>query len=97
MTLLAALGLGLLIGTVLGAAGSLAAVAGSVLNRQVDQHVLLVGFAVVMVIAATGMLTGRRSRDAMLLGVAAYTGVHSGIQLLNPDTPAAAQPPAAAR
>lgn len=43
-------------GIAFGAAGILAALAGSVLNRQVDQHVLLVGFAAVMAVAAAGML-----------------------------------------
>ena len=47
-------------GIAFGAAGILAALAGSVLNRQVDQHVLLIGFAVVMVLAAAGMLRGKQ-------------------------------------
>lgn len=50
-------------GTAFGAAGILAAVAGSMLNQQISQQVLLVGFAVVMAIAAIGMLSGKQSRN----------------------------------
>jgi uncharacterized protein len=46
-------------GAAFGAAGILAAYAGTQANRHVDEHLLLLTFAGVMVLAATGMLTRR--------------------------------------
>ena len=43
-------------GSVFGLAGLVSAYAGTALNRQVDEHVLLLGFAAVMIAAAVGML-----------------------------------------
>jgi uncharacterized membrane protein YfcA len=48
-------------GTAFGVAGILAAFAGTALNHRVDAHVLLLGFAGVMLVAATGMLLRARS------------------------------------
>lgn len=39
-----------------GVAGIVAAFAGTALNRRVDEHVLLLGFSAVMILAAAGML-----------------------------------------
>jgi uncharacterized membrane protein YfcA len=43
-------------GFVFGVAGLATAYAGTALNRQIDEHVLLLGFAAVMIAAAIGML-----------------------------------------
>jgi uncharacterized membrane protein YfcA len=43
-------------GIVFGLAGLVSAYAGTALNRQIDERVLLIGFAVVMIAAAIGML-----------------------------------------
>ncbi|MGH3942550.1 MAG: sulfite exporter TauE/SafE family protein [Pseudonocardiaceae bacterium] len=43
-------------GIIFGVAGIAAAFAGTALNRRVDEHVLLLGFSAVMVLAAGGML-----------------------------------------
>lgn len=44
------------VGAAFGAAGILAAYAGTLLNRRLDENVLLLGFALVMVLAAAAML-----------------------------------------
>jgi len=63
------------LGLVFGAAGIVTAYAGTALNRQVNQHDLLIGFAVVMLAAATAMLLRSRSRSRV---VAAATPVAAG-------------------
>lgn len=50
-------------GIAFGVAGIVAAFAGTVLHRRVDEHVLLLGFSAVMILAATGMLI-RAHRDS---------------------------------
>lgn len=50
------------LGVMFGIAGTVAAYAGTALNRQVNQHYLLISFAVVMGLAATGMLLRARNR-----------------------------------
>ncbi|SDO38088.1 hypothetical protein SAMN04515671_0758 [Nakamurella panacisegetis] len=50
------------LGVMFGIAGTAAAYLGTALNRQVNQHYLLIAFAVVMGLAATGMLLRARNR-----------------------------------
>ncbi|HEX8762032.1 MAG TPA: sulfite exporter TauE/SafE family protein [Pseudonocardiaceae bacterium] len=50
-------------GIAFGIAGITAAFAGTALNRRVDEHVLLLGFSAVMILAAAGMLL-RGHRDS---------------------------------
>ena len=57
------------LGLMFGAAGILTAYAGTALNRHINQHYLLIGFAVVMLAAATAMLL--RSRTGTTAPVAA--------------------------
>ena len=52
------------LGTMFGVAGTVAAYAGTALNRHVNQHYLLMSFAVVMGLAATGMLLRTRNRTS---------------------------------
>ncbi len=61
------------LGVMFGVAGTVAAYAGTALNRQVDQHYLLLSFAVVMGLAATGMLL--RARNQKPVAAAASTWV----------------------
>ena len=49
------------LGVMFGIAGTAAAYAGTALNRHVNQHYLLISFAVVMGVAATGMLLRARN------------------------------------
>lgn len=49
------------LGVMFGIAGTAAAYAGTALNRQVNQHYLLISFAVIMGVAATGMLLRARN------------------------------------
>ncbi|MGH3972726.1 MAG: TSUP family transporter, partial [Pseudonocardiaceae bacterium] len=49
-------------GIAFGIAGIITAVAGTALNRRVDEHVLLFGVSAVMIVAASGMLY-RARRD----------------------------------
>ncbi len=71
-------------GLAFGAAGIPAAYLGTQANRQVDEHVLLLGFAIVMVLAAAGMLTrrnpsaDRRADDATQAPAATSTAVSDG-------------------
>ena len=53
------------LGIMFGVAGTAAAYAGTALNRQVNQHYLLISFAVVMGLAATGMLLRARNQTAV--------------------------------
>lgn len=50
------------LGVMFGIAGTVAAYAGTALNRQVNQHYLLISFAVVMGLAAIGMLLRPRNQ-----------------------------------
>ncbi|GHH69347.1 hypothetical protein GCM10017673_19670 [Streptosporangium violaceochromogenes] len=52
-----------LVGVAFGLLGGVAALGGTVVNRLVDPHLLLLGFAVVMGAAATGMLLRARGGD----------------------------------
>ncbi len=52
------------VGVVFGVTGIAAGFAGTALNQLVDPDVLLLAFAAVIVVAAVGMLTGRRGRGA---------------------------------
>lgn len=53
------------LGLMFGAAGIVTAYAGTALNRQINQHYLLIGFAAVMLAAATAMLLRSRTRTAV--------------------------------
>jgi uncharacterized membrane protein YfcA len=62
------------LGVMFGVAGTVAAYAGTALNRQVDQHYLLISFAVVMGLAATGMLLRARSQKPVVGTASAESG-----------------------
>jgi uncharacterized membrane protein YfcA len=53
------------LGVMFGIAGTAAAYAGTALNRQVNQHYLLISFAVIMGVAATGMLMRARNQKSV--------------------------------
>ncbi len=63
------------VGLLFGAAGIATAYAGTALNRQINQHYLLIGFAVVMLAAATAMLLRSRTRTAVAGELALAAGI----------------------
>ena len=61
------------LGLAFGVAGILTAYAGSALNRHINQHYLLIGFAVVMLAAATAMLLRARRTPTTAIVTALVT------------------------
>lgn len=80
-------------GIAFGVAGIIAAFAGTALNRRVEEHVLLLGFSAVMILAAAGMLIGAH-RDPQGHGdhpiPTASTGADTTARVANHGTGAAA-------
>lgn len=75
-------------GTTFGIAGIVAAFAGATLNSRVEEHLLLLGFSAIMLLAAAGMFLrtgsapvpdqGRRCSRAVLSGKVVLTGLVVG-------------------
>ena len=70
------------LGLMFGVGGTVAAYAGTALNRQVNQHYLLISFAVVMGLAATGMLLRARNQKPVA-AAASPAGATSTIMFQN--------------
>ncbi|WP_435153110.1 sulfite exporter TauE/SafE family protein [Micromonospora aurantiaca (nom. illeg.)] len=71
-------------GAVFGGVGVLAAFAGSIANRHVEQHVLLLGFAALMIAAAVGMLIQSRRGEEPALDDPVDTAPVTGTDLRRP-------------
>ena len=72
------------LGVMFGIAGTAAAYAGTAVNQQVDQHYLLISFAVVMGLAATGMLL-RASNQKPVLAMVSVGGATSTVPESQPE------------
>lgn len=67
------------LGVMFGIAGTAAAYAGTALNRHVNEHYLLISFAVLMGLAAAGMLLRAGSQRAAPLAASVSSGRSSGL------------------